>query len=821
MIFGLAQLDLLFAQATSGSEVVRELVAYDLSRLARFDDPRTLWSIVAGTAVLLVVLVIGFYHREKNSLSRPVRWLLTGLRCTALAALVIYFLGPEKRLDKQLQTESQVVVLVDTSQSMSVEDGQNEGATKATRSEAVRASLVDSEVLRTLQENHEVVLATFGEKVNRIMRWPRQSSPSEDATGDSAEVTDWEQQLGPNGAETRLGNALSEVLDESAGGPLAGVVLFSDGGQNRGTEPLEIADVAAERQAPIYTVGVGSAAPRRNVRVQEFSAPARVYPDDKATVNCLIQHEGFTGRSVDVEFYAREAGLGDVAGDRVGRERITFSEAGEVVPVSFDFEPVEVGRLALQVRIVAPPDDQYSADNQREAEVEVVDTESRVLLIASGAARDYRFLRNQLRRDRHMQVDVWIQLAPSGISQDADRLLTGFPQKKEELYDYDCIVAFDPDWTLLDARQVDMLESWVAEEAGGLVVIAGPVHTSGWVQSPEHIAIRSLYPVEFQKRLSLLDDGLYGSTTPWPLEFSRDGEESDFLWLGDSAGDSRLLWSEFDGVYGCYAVKGPKPGARVLARYSDPDAGISAERPVYLAEQFYGAGRVLYLGSGELWRLRSLSVEYFESLYTQLIRHVSQGRLLRGSLLGRLLIPKDQYILGDDVVVRAQLSTPSREPLIAERVTARILAPDGKGRNLVMLSDEDRLGNFVGQFSVRQEGAYRLELPVPDSLDEQLVRRLQVVAPNLEFDRTRRDEGLLAAIAKRSGGKYYASLETAIGGNENLRPVAQMIENRSETRIQRGTPDRDFTEWLNRVLLGVICGALGLEWILRRLMRLA
>ena len=138
-----------------------------------------------------------------------------------------------------------------------------------------------------------------------------------------------------------------------------------------------------------------------------------------------------------------------------------------------------------------------------------------------------------------------------------------------------------------------------------------------------------------------------------------------------------------------------------------------------------------------------------------------------------------------------------------------------------MKADEDRPGNFVGQFSVRQEGAYRVELPVPGVLDNSLVRRLQVTAPNLEFDKTRRNESLLVAVANRSGGRYYTSLQTAAQGNSNLQPVAQMIESRAETRILRGTPDRDFTEWLNRILLGVICGALCLEWLLRRLMRLA
>jgi len=443
------------------------------------------------------------------------------------------------------------------------------------------------------------------------------------------------------------------------------------------------------------------------------------------------------------------------------------------------------------------------------------------MLIASGATRDYRFLRNQLRRDRHATVDVLLQSAQPGISQDADQILDEFPRTKEELYPYDCIVAFDPDWTLLDAQQADLLESWVAEEAGGLVVVAGPIHTASWVQSPELGKIRALYPVEFQRRLTLLDDGLYGSKTAWPLLFSREGEESDHLWLADTASESRSLWSQFKGVFGCYSVKGPKPGARVLARYSDPDAGISVERPVYWAEHFYGGGRVFYMGSGELWRLRSLDPSYFEVLYTRLIRHVSQGRLLRDSSHGRLLVQRDRFSVGDEVIVRAQLSTASREPLIADRVTARVIDPHGMGKNLMMSADENRPGNFVGQFNVRREGSYRIELPVPEVLDEQLVRRIQVTVPSLEFDETRRNDSLLAALASQSGGQYYPTLSSALKGHSGLSPVAEQIESRAELKTLRGTPDKDFTEQLNRILLAVICGALGLEWFLRRLMKLA
>ena len=63
--------------------------------------------------------------------------------------------------------------------------------------------------------------------------------------------------------------------------------------------------------------------------------------------------------------------------------------------------------------------------------------------------RDYQYLRNQLFRDKTMTVDVLLQTAQPGISQESNEILEQFPSTAEELYQYDCIVAFDPDWTEL------------------------------------------------------------------------------------------------------------------------------------------------------------------------------------------------------------------------------------------------------------------------------------------------------------------------------------------------------------------------------------
>lgn len=811
--------------------VGRELVSYRWARLDQFDDPRWAWTVVGAGLAACVLLVVVQYRRESASLSAWAAILLGSLRIAALVGMAIFFLGPTKQMDAEVVSDSRVAILADVSQSMSIADAATNDGGRTQRIDEVAAVLTESPLLEQLRREHDVAFAVFDERFERVFQWKRVAGAEPAAEGDpqaqpagdvASQSSTWSERLTAGGVETRMGDALAAALAEGGGGPLAAVVLFSDGGQNSGANPSDLTEVFRARRVPIFTIGVGSTEPRRNIRIRELTAPSRAFPNDKTPIRAVVQAEGARNQTVEVQLFTRLL-QGDVAGPTqlVDSVPVQFDASTDMATAEFIIEPQEVGRLELEVRAAAPVDDERANDNQRTAEVDVVESSSRILLIAGGATRDYRFLRNQLRRDPHATVDVWLQFAPPGISQDASEILDNFPTTKEDLYQYDGIVAFDPDWTLIDSEQAELLEAWVAEEAGGLVVVAGPVHMSTWVQSPDHAKIRALYPVEFQRRLTLLDDGLYGSQTPWPISFSREGMEAQFLSLTDSLAASREIWERFAGVFGCYAVKGPKPGAQVYGRYSDPDAGISVDRPVYMAEQFYGAGRVFYLGSGEVWRLRGLDPAYFEVLYTQLIRHVTQGRLLRGSSRGLLLIEKDNYKVGDDVVIRAQLSTARQEPYLAEQVAVAATAPDGTLENVSLAADTERPGNFVGQLAVLQEGAYRLELPVPDAIDQQLSRRIQVSVPDLEFEGAQRNVELLAGLARQTDGRYYEKPVQAVEGGDYVRPLPELVPSQAETKIVEGEPDETFTRRVRRWLLGVICGCLCTEWLLRRLLRLA
>ena len=147
---------------------------------------------------------------------------------------------------------------------------------------------------------------------------------------------------------------------------------------------------------------------------------------------------------------------------------------------------------------------------------------------------------------------------------------------------------------------------------------------------------------------------------------------------------------------------------------------------------------MFYLGSGEMWRLRALDAGYFEEFYTKLLRHVSQGRLLRGSRRGSLAVERDTYLLGSTVDIDARLTDVQHQPLDLPKVVAEVTPQGGLPSFVPLFADPHRKGTYHGQFSALQIGPQRIELPIPDSQEEPLSRQIIVKVPDLEKDNPQR-----------------------------------------------------------------------------------
>ncbi|EAQ77631.1 hypothetical protein [Blastopirellula marina] len=622
-------------------------------------------------------------------------------------------------------------------------------------------------------------------------------------------------------------------MQQERGRPIAGILLLSDGVNNGGLEIREAIQIAADSETPVFPIGLGPSERPINLRVVDLEAPSRVFPNDAFQITGYIQ--AFASKT---DFVNVQLASGTTDSDGKFREetlegesrRITLGADGAVVATTFDVTPDSLGERTYQLRILSPAgSDQDTSDDQKDVKVQVIQRKNRVLLMAGGPSRDFRFLRNQLYRDKDVELHVYLQSGKPGISQESDELLFSFPNDAADLFEnYDCIVAFDPDWSQLTVEQAELLERWVAEKAGGLIVTTGPVFTAEWASQrrgdPVIDIVKQLYPVTFHSRGTSIGLDRFGSEKAWPLVFTNEGQSQSFLWLGNDGAGSAARWEEFPGVYGYYAVRDKKEGASILARYNDPDAALGDDPPVYMATQFYGAGRVFFMASSEMWRIRALHEGYFEQFYTKLIRYVSQGRLLRDSSRGVLLTNKDRLLVGETVEVRAHLTDAKHEPLTDPLVKAMVSRPDGRRDELTLTqAEQGGKGQYHGQFTPLIEGDYHIELQLAGGGEDSLLTRdIRVRLPDKEIERPERDDASMRQIAEGTGAVYYVGMDAALG--KSALPAVYLSATLPTQDMYTALPDlvdRKFDRLLRTWLLGLICGVLALEWLTRRLLKLA
>jgi hypothetical protein len=704
----------------------------------------------------------------------------------------------------------------------------------------------------SLRVPHTNILALVGLIPPTAQEGPSDDTDEETITADQSEVVElfsvaeWEKRLSPEDRETRLGDAIKAIVQKERGGPIAGIAILTDGGSNAGSSLDVAATLAQEARVRLFPVGIGSTSQPSDVRVVDLEAPQRVYPGDRFRLKGFLQAFQLDGQSLRVTLKLRSAGAGEeVPSILLDEKTVEVEGDGDTIPVEFDAEPPPEGGKWTYVFEVQKPtsvtrrldkEEREASDNQETryrklALVEVVDEQSKVLLIAGGATREYRFLRDTLHRDKDVSLDVLLQTAEPGTAQEGDNLLFQFPEDTEMLFEYDCIVAFDPDWLAFNEAQIRLVERWVAEKAGGLIVVCGPVFTPEWSRmsrgNDDRVdLLKGLYPVQFIRDSSAaMTLGKIGGDTAWPLQFTRDGQSSKFLWLADDAIENEQLWGEFEGVFGYFAVRDSKQGATIYARFSDPsETSLDDQLPIYLASHFYGAGRVYFQASGEMWRLRALDTEYFAQYYTKLVRWVSQGRLLRDSSRGVLLVDKERAFVGDIVTMSAVLTDTQFRPLTNETVDADRIDPDGTRTRLTLraLQESSRQGEYQTQFTVTENGDYRIELAPPESrIEELLTAKIKVSSSKAETQDPLLNQADLEMLAERSDGQYFPNLSTAASGSpEDLTLLSAIAANDQET-VMPGAPDRLFKETLMWWLMALMVGVLSLEWLIRRLSKLA
>ena len=793
---------------------------------SRFElDWPYLWTDWIPIVLLLVAIGTTLFYSRRDTRQLGAGWkiFLTGLRLAFLGLGLLIALNPHQRTQTDAYRPSKVIVLVDTSTSMQqpVRDPRSSGASPVpTRSEAAIELLRDSELLSRLRDVHSVDFYTFDQDVSQLRgRLPSKTPATQsvattnastnEQSGTSAdENIDWNQILIPEGHVTRLGDSLDKLLVEAKSPTLSGVIVISDGAVNAGRDLAAARNRAETNGVRLVSVGVGSTEPPQNLEVSRLIAPTDVQKGDAFELTAMLRGQGIAGRSVQIDLLQK--GPNDPEPIVVLSETETISENDAPTDVVFNLKPSDGGEYQFTVKAtLSSGSETRDEDNQLTRAVNIFDRPLRVLIIAGGPMRDYRFAKTALYRHPSTQTDVWLQTGAVGISQESDRLIFRFPEDKESLYAYDVILAFDPDWTALSEDNRELMTEWIANEGGGLFIIAGDVYTPQLAASEEFEKVKRLYPVlleEVSLRLGTRDQ----ATTAFPLGFTQEGAVAEFLKL-EETGDASA-WDEFPGVYRTYPTRGAKAGTTVFAEFTDPLARGPGGQPVLIASQRYGQGQVLYLGSPEMWRLRAVNESFYERFWIKSVRKAAEGRSKRGLQRSLFILDGAEFELGQTVPLRVRALTPQFEPLVAESISLELYGPNGSlilpGPEL--RKDPLRPAEYVGDFRPLVPGQYRFEFQVPET-NERITQSIDVQFPRQEAASLVQEVEQLKRLVEGTGGEYVSLTDAAA-------TVPELLPDKGESV----TIDQKIDELWDRQFLMILMALLvAAEWLTRKLLKLA
>lgn len=777
-------------------------------------------------AVLLALIAAGslyLYAHENAKLSVFRRGLLALLRTVLIGLVILLLLRPVLLAEFHGSRPRSVVLLIDSSQSMSQADrrvSERDRQRLTLARNVTPTSDLDPrriDLIQAVLRNERLDLLNKFAKVGPLQRY------TFDRALHSIEGDDFIGSLKAEGNQTALADALHDVLTRLANDPPTAIVVFSDGRDNASKRTLDEAALAcAEKKVPLHVYGVGSTE-GGILQIKEVKVPQAVFVDEKPDVedDPVELPVRFRARGFKKGTLVLTAKLGDVT----VTERFAIQEGDNLTRVvkikpkkGKDGErPVEV-RLQLE----GSPD---VVDQARKV-VPVRSSRVKVLYVENSPRRDYRFLQPVLDRDRRVLARFYLVEGDATLTEGAADKVSGamflakFPEnfpdphpRDPDRRPYDLLILGDVPTKTLGDREAKAIRQFV-KEGGGLVVLAGRNHTGELASSP----LAETLPVEIN-RVEFSTEEI-GRLTPFKPVLSYDGEQSGMLSLADAQEESLKLWKDdiwrnVPGFWWHYPVADLRPGATALVVHPSQKSGRAPDtKPMpIIASHYYGKGEVLFVGTDETWRWRDSTGDRLTSrFWGQVVSRLGLPHLL-GARRTQLDLERGGAILGQPGSVKARLLDPKYEPLTRSVVKATLLNLDTRDdtrrtREVLLRPVTGQPGEYRGGLPNDTPGRHEIRVGGSDGVEAGSFPYSVDLPPRHELEESGLGEEALRALATTSGGAFYRE--------EDLERLPEAITPRQSEFVLR----QEVLLWNSLALIGFVV-LITAEWVLRKFSNLS
>ncbi len=747
-------------------------------------------------AVLCVSTLIVFYQVVYRFLGiRRITTLLT-LRCLAIFVLLALLFRPVLAVLPSGGKDPLVLMLVDASKSMSVQDAKN----APTRYE---------EVVETCQAEMPTAEKRFNVKYFLF-----------DATLRAVEGIDDLLRWQPEGEATNLVLATREAVARHPNQEIFAVCLMTDGNHNGPGDPVK---TAKDVRVPLYTIGVGTEEMRsdklQDISIATVEAPEETVANNVCKITAHIASEGLANRTVEI--------LLKDGPQRLDRQTLVLSNQQKIQRVELSYTPTTTGRKRLTIAVPVDPAELISENNAHDVHLLVTDPQIKVLYIEGTVRPEFKFLRRFLGTDPNLELATLILVRPPMFTAGGTiggKPLAGFPKTAEAFKAFDVFIIGDLDRSYLSKQQMDLLADAVRGGKGLLMIggtaTLGPGGYGG-------TTLEEILPVTVGPRAKDRQE-----TTPFVPRLTPEGQAhpafaglSEFFTGGATTAPTSAASGTLPALQGCVIVDAAKPGAAVLAEH--PTRQRAGKPLIVLAVQSFGSGRTGVFTADTTWRWymfrRALGMQSpYHRFWGQLIRWLANSELKeRSDEAGvQLQVTKSFYHPGEQVEIVAKVRDEEGQAYDFANVVATITTPDGGAKELALARREDRVGAYQVTFAPELPGKHRIEVTArkqetilgKDTIDFTLGR------PSAEFEKLSLDSERLDKMATAANGEYHK-----LPGLSDL--MARLIR-RYETRGQGPQQPTEYaiftsaTSFWRHMKMIIAFGLFVLlvtgEWLLRR-----
>lgn len=762
-----------------------------------------------GLALAVFVPAAAFYavylYRRQGLFTPAGRHVLAALRAVVYAVLILLLLEPVLAVSRTITIPSSILVLFDTSESMSIRDNPRKPEEMAEAAMAlgkqpieagpdrngrdlpadVKAAVAGASRLDLAKgilrlpalapldhpaENCQVAWYTFGERLEPV-GGAEAGGPSLDEVRAAAKTT-------------RLGDALLEAVDRHGGQSIAAVLVLTDGASNEGTDPLEAAARLKERGIPVHTIGIGLPEPD-DVRIQTVLVSDTVFHEDRVPVRVLLNSRGFQGRSVTLTL---------VLDDReVAAKPVELTGGPQMEELVF-VPKRKAGEARLAVEVSRLAGDTSPENNRAERTVNVIDEKIKILYVEGKPRWEYRYLRGVLLRDPRLDVKFYLSEGDRDLAKSSPQHLDRFPDDAATAFKFDLVIVGDVPAGHFSPQQLARIKELVIEQSGSFLMLAGHQHApASYVDTP----IAQLLPVKIAAGGR---ERVESTVHPVPTE-----KEINNLMvsLDPSPEKTRDIWSLVRPLYEVPRLEGAKRGATVLLTLST-DAKQSEPYPL-VAFQREGKGKTMFVGTDQLWRLRfKRGDEYHSRFWRQAIQYLTLSRLLGENKRIRVETDRTRYRAGERVQIYATVLSEVFEPVEAKSYSVLVKAPDRAEPAAVNLRPvPGSPGTYQGFITAEKPGSYQITSELADrSFSNEAGFKVEAASremldPDMQADTLRR-------LAETTGGR---SLKI-----RDLAGLGQLLEVKARTT----SVQQENSLWDRWYVLVFVASCLGIEWFVRR-----